>query len=154
MPLSAEWSALWPAPTSWGNLAEKCVPRPPTVADWLWQQLFKYFKLPTLLVFGVWFSVFHFPGNWPTFDSLLNSFFCGPHMLHLLGQFEKWASDKLCPLSKRAKVVKVDVDEVEVEANCRAGKTLSHSLWNAPAYVTQRPGGGGWWSSVLACSLL
>lgn len=152
MPLSAEWSALWPGPI-W--LRNACHVRRLTLVDWLWQQLFKYFKLPTLLVFGVWFLVFDlvFLAIGQHFVSKLFFYFVA--LMHLPSQFEKWASDKLCPLLKRAEIVKVDVDEVE--ANCRAGKTLSHSLWNAPAYVTQRPveGGGGWWcSSVLARSLL
>lgn len=124
-----------------------------TSADWLWSTdsgnnslnisscLLYWFSL-----FGFWFSIFLAIGQ-----HFVSKLFFFVALMHLPSQFEKWASDKLCPLSKRAEIVKVDVDEVE--ANCRAGKTLSHSLSNAPAYVTQR--GGGWWcSSVLACSLL
>lgn len=147
MPLSAEWSALWPVPI-W--LRNACHVRR------LWSTdsgsnslnisscLLYWFSL-----FGFWFSIFLAIGqHFIRFASKLCFFVA---LMHLPSQFERWASDKLCPLSKRAEIVKVDVDEVE--ANCRAGKTLSHSLWNAPAYVTQR--GGGWWcSSVLACSLL
>lgn len=148
MPLSAEWSALWPGPIWLRNACHVRQTDSGSNSLNISSCLLYWFS-----VFGFWFSIWFFLAIGQHFVSKLFFYFVA--LMHLPSQFEKWASDKLCPLSKRAEIVKVDVDEVE--ANCRAGKTLSHSLWNAPAYVTQRAveGGGGWWcSSVLARSLL